>query len=252
VASRNTVFIVDNSSSFTDPSPGILPTIRSGILAALDETVAASGSPADYRLALLTPDNDQVHVRLNLGTNNRTDFVTALNALPQVDDPKGNVYPESCDECLRTAIEARLEIQVTTPDYCTRPLPPPLGPDPARLQIGDFSAAFSKARKVVILVTDAPPGGFCDPEDFLADPAYALHALDIASEAYSAGIKVNSIHIPRGEGTQAWPWQWQAESIMQRYGGLTCGWYAMPQVAEDVIKETVLRAVYSAGTCAGP
>jgi hypothetical protein len=181
-----------------------------------------------------------------------TGTVTELNALPDVDYPWGNNYPESTDECLKTAVEARPESLVSPPDYCTRPVSPLLGPDPTRLQIGDFSPAFSKTRRVVVLITDAPPGGFCDPEDFLADPAYALRALSIASEAYNAGIKVNSIHIPRGEGTQAWPWQWQAESIMQRYGGLTCGWYAMPQVAEDVIKETVLRAVYSAGTCAGP
>jgi hypothetical protein len=223
---------MDNSSSFAEASPGILPSIRNGILAGLDEIVAASGTPPEYRLALLTPDNDQVHVRLNFANNNRTDFVTALNALPDVDDPWGNNYPESTDECLKTAVEARPESLVSPPDYCTRPVSP-LGPDPTRLQIGDFSPAFSKTRKVVVLITDAPPGGFCDPEDFLADPAYALRALSIASEAYNAGIRVNAIHIPRAESKRTW--RWQAAPLMQECARITGGWYTMPQTDLDAI-----------------
>jgi hypothetical protein len=244
-AATDMLFIFDNTSSFTDPSPGILPTIRNGILAALDEVVAASGTPPDYRLALLTPDNDQVHVRLNLGTNNRTSFVAALNNLPDLNQPWGNRYPESTDECLLTAVLARLANQVVGPTNCTRP-----DEDPETLQIGDFSAALSKTRKVVVLVTDAPPGGFCDPEDFTADPAYAMHAISIASAASAAGIKVNSIHIPRADTNTVY--QWQAKPLMQQYGTITCGWYRMPQVAQDAVKETVLRAVYTAGACSNP
>jgi hypothetical protein len=77
-----------------------LPTIRNGILAALGEIVAASGTPSDYRLALLTPDNDQVRVRLVFAANNRSTFVTALNSVTDPGSPWGNKPPESTDECL--------------------------------------------------------------------------------------------------------------------------------------------------------
>jgi hypothetical protein len=234
------VFIMDNSSSFAEASPGILPSIRNGILAGLDEIVAASGSPPDYRLALLTPDNDQVHVRLNFANNNRTSFTTALNGLPDLVAPNGNNPPESTDECLKTAVEPRLTNQVSSPTYCSRP-----GDDPGVLQLGDFSYSFAKTRKIVVLITDAPPGGFCDPEDFAADPVFASHAMDIASEAYSAGIKVNAIHVRRLDANMTI--QWQARPIMQQYGTITGGWYTLPQTEADAIKEVILRSVYTSG-----
>ena len=42
-----------------------------------------------------------------------TGTVTELNALPDVDYPWGNNYPESTDECLKTAVEARQESLVS-------------------------------------------------------------------------------------------------------------------------------------------
>jgi hypothetical protein len=181
-----------------------------------------------------------------------TGTVTALNVLPDVDDPWGRKYPESCDECLLTAVLARLANQVVGPTNCTRP-----DEDPETLQIGDFSPAFSKTRKVVVLITDAPPGGFCDPDDpnlaaYTTGSVYAVHARDIAFAAYGAGIKVNAVQVPRLDEAETTYIQWQARPMMQQYAALTCGWYTMPQIDEVAIKETVLRAIYSAGACSGP
>jgi hypothetical protein len=181
-----------------------------------------------------------------------TGTVTALNVLPDVDDPWGRKYPESCDECLLTAVLARLANQVVGPTNCTRP-----DEDPETLQIGDFSPAFSKTRKVVVLITDAPPGGFCDPDDpnlaaYTTGSVYAVHARDIAFAAYGAGIKVNAVQVPRLDEAETTYIQWQARPMMQQYAALTCGWYTMPQIDDVAIKETVLRAIYTTGACSGP
>jgi len=55
----------------------------------------------------------------------------------------------------------------------------------------------AEALKIVILITDAPPGGADDIED----PEDHQRMLDAAAAAQSAGIKVSDIYITSGDGT---------------------------------------------------
>ena len=55
----------------------------------------------------------------------------------------------------------------------------------------------AEALKIVILITDAPPGGGDDVDD----PEDYQRLLDVAATAASAGIKVSDIYITGGDGT---------------------------------------------------
>jgi len=249
------VFIVDNTGSVTlTPT---LATVIDGVLEAMDEIVAAStvNSQPDYRLALITPDNDQVHVRLKFTNNNRQSFENELDDLPDLGLPVGNRIPESTDECILTAISARAAVQVNppVPPPCADRPPPPSPPgDPSTLQIGDFTPAFSKTNKLIVLITDAEPGGFCDPEAYLPDP-HGLHALAIAQAAHDlyGCIKINAIQVPNKLNVL----DANAASVMQDYAGITCGWYSQIPVfhMEPIsIKEAILKMIYVPGACSCP
>lgn len=243
------VFIIDNTASASGPTGGKLQILKDGVIAALDEIVAASTVDLipDYRMALITPDNDQVHVRLNLIPGNRADCEEEIDLLAQLPEPKGNWDPESTDECILTAVARRAESQVIPPGYCTRPPEPP---DPARLQIGDFTHGFTKARKVIVLITDAPPGGFCDPE-FFNPSVHGTHALDIAEAARTNCIRIDAIQVPNQLNVLGA----DAQSVMQGYRDVTCGWhFQIPISLFDAtsVKEAVLRMFYVPAACECP
>jgi hypothetical protein len=195
-------------------------------------------------MALVTPDNDQVRVRLNFMASNRNDLQDEVESLPDLEYPTGWFFPESTDECIKTAVEARAASEVIPP-ACTRP-----AEDPPTLQINDFTQQFSKQRKLIVLITDAPPGGFCDPEFFAQDP-YGEHARDIARNARTNCIKINAIQVPN---------KWDAldvdaASIMQDYRTITCGWYSQIPISlldTTSVKEAVLRMFYTPGACQCP
>lgn len=233
------VFIIDNTLSATGEEAERMPAIKNGVLAALDEIVAASTT---YRLALVTPDNDQVHVRLNFEAGNRNDLEDEVENLPDLGHPTGWFIPESTDECIKTAVEARAASQVLPPS-CTRPQEDP----PPPLQIDDFTPAFGYSRKLIVLITDAAPGGLCDPERFFQSP-HGDYARAIAQEARTNCIRINAIQVPnKSGGLDADP-----ASVMQDYRDLTCGWFIqVPMAHLDAtgVKEAILRMLYARGAC---
>jgi hypothetical protein len=241
------VFIIDNTVSASGQGGGKLQILKDGVVAALDEIVAAStvNSVPDYRMALVTPDYDQVHVRLNFSPVNRVSLENTVAALSPLEDPGGNNFPESTDECILTAVLARDAAEAINTLDCTRP-----PGDPSTLQIGDFTEAFSKARKLIVLITDAAPGAFCDPVLFAQNP-YGEHARDIAGAAHDLCININAIQVPNKDNLldgDAW-------SILQDYRAITCGWYSqIPISLLDVtsIKEAILRMFYIPGACQCP
>ncbi|HEY1718020.1 MAG TPA: Ig-like domain-containing protein [Verrucomicrobiae bacterium] len=236
------VFIIDNTGSMDD----VISAIQDAIDNTLDYIVASSGG--NYRLALVTPDNDQVNVRVNFASNNRSAFEDAVNALPDLGDPYGNNTPESTDKCLETVVRA-LAVSQAVNDYdCIRPSPPPDGPDPATLQIGDFTPAFhSNAKKLVVLITDAPPSGFCDADQDQYDnpsydPMYASYAHQRALEAATNNVHINAIQI----STDSY-----ATPIMQDYSTTSCGWYSQLDYysSDSDVETAILNMLYAPDAC---
>ena len=170
-----------------------------------------ASSSNDYRLALVTPDNDQVNVRLNFSQNNLANFETALSNLitnAGANICNGNGIPESTDECLNTVVNAlaasgRLNTKDCAPTNA--------------LQIGDFAAFRPNARKLIVMVTDAPPGGFCDTYNTNVDN---VRAHEFALVAKNKGIKIDAIAVEIGSDYDA-----DVATVMQDYANTTCGWY---------------------------
>jgi hypothetical protein len=62
-------------------------------------------------------------------------------------------------------------------------------------QIGDFDEPWrAGAVKILILITDAPPGGFDD----VTDPADVARMHDVAVQAAALGIRVSDVFVPTG------------------------------------------------------
>jgi hypothetical protein len=204
-------FIVDNTHSMESS----FDNLRSQIISVLDAIVSASAN--DYRLALVTPDNDSVNVRLNFAIANRNAFETALQSAPLVD---GYNDQESTDECLNTVVNTLSAF--------------------GRNQTGDFSVDFrSNARKIVVLITDSTPGGFGqdDMYDPIVDPQNA-HAY--ALDAQSKCVKIDAIQV------YGIP---EAGPIMQDYAATSCGWYEATDQIGSSINDAVLQAIYTDGMC---
>jgi hypothetical protein len=225
-------FIVDNTGSMG----GALQNLKQGIATALDDIAIASNN--DYRLALVTPDHDQVNVRVSfpVSGSNRSAFESALNSLSAAG---GSMDPESTDECLNTIVHALTAAERTNPDGC----PPELLP----LQTGDFTSFRSNARRLVVIITDNPPTGFCDHESF--DPAVdGQRAHNYAQDARNASpcIKMNAILVTGQEFENG------ARTVMQDYATTTCGWISELPASGDLIEEAVINMLYSAGACSCP
>lgn len=215
-------FILDNTGSMgAEP----LTELRNGISDVLDELEAASG--VDYRLALVTPDNDQVHVRLNFSLNNRTAFESALNSDLSAG---GGDTPESTDECLNTVLNALAANGRYDPRDCRMPPPP--------LQIGDFKLGFRpSAVKLVVMITDHGPGGFCDAFD------NGTQAAVYAAQARADCVKINAVQV--GNNGDATP-------VMHDYYQTACGWYEQVPANGTGIVEAVVRMFYVSGYCNCP
>jgi hypothetical protein len=219
-------FIVDDTISIWDSSK---PEITNGIAESLSYINAASGG--DYRVALVTPDNDIVNVRLGF-TNNISMFMTNLYT--------AGTYGydgrwESTDECLNTIANALTQTNRTTPPSCNNPL----GESP---QINNFTPVFrTNAVKLVVLITDAPPGSFCETLDLTRVHQYAL-------DATTNHIHINAIHVYHSD--QDGPLG-IVQTVMQDYAGTSCGWYShlTGSPTDGDIKNAVLNMLYTPGAC---
>ncbi len=184
------VFVIDTTESMQWE----LESIKSAMTNMLNDIIIASGG--DYRLGLVTFDGftpgddsepncdctdngslsgDFVCVRQTLSFTNRDQIADALMNLTTGD---GACSAECSDEALNTVINAL--------------------PARNRNQCGDFNTRFRpEARKMVILVTDAPPGGFDDPSSETYPSLvqkYMLAAHTRALQAATNGIQISAIY----------------------------------------------------------
>ncbi|RSM50838.1 VWA domain-containing protein [Amycolatopsis balhimycina DSM 5908] len=179
-------FVIDDTASM---GPA-LTNIKSELGNVATAVQANSGN--DYQLGLVT-FKDDVTVRTDLAPLNLAAVTPQITALTATN---GANEPEASDEAVNTAVN---NLAAT-----------------GRPQTGDFSGTWrSNATKMVILVTDAHPGGF-DDTFTAADQANAhLRAVQAANK----GIKVSTVYAQ----TNALP---GISTIMQDYATTTGGTYS--------------------------
>ncbi|HWD18753.1 MAG TPA: Ig-like domain-containing protein [Verrucomicrobiae bacterium] len=226
-------FIVDNTSSMR----ASLGAVQTAITSIIKDISAASGG--DYRLALVTPDenndgddgsfHDMVVVRFQFTDGGTNAFITALN---NVMLGGGSFVYESTDQCLNTVVNSLSASTRSNDDGCT--------PASPLLQQGDFAAFRSTARKLVVLITDAAPSGFCD-----SSPPTATQAHSYAVTAKGQCIAINAIQL--GSASDAIP-------IMQDYATTSCGWYTTVLDRSSIpdLEDAVVTMLYTSGQCPCP
>ncbi len=181
-------FVIDDTSSLQ----GSLDNIKAELNTILDDIQKASGN--DYRLSLVT-FKDDVTVRVNFADQNRAVITSQILALVA---SGGTRIPEASDEALNTVINTL--------------------PASGRPQNGDFTTAFrDKAFKVIILLTDAPPGGF---DDIYTPGVDDKNAHTFAEQAKNKNIKISAIYLPTFPEDTA-----VIKPIMQDYATTTAGFY---------------------------
>ncbi|MFL5734148.1 MAG: alpha/beta fold hydrolase, partial [Chloroflexia bacterium] len=160
-------FVIDDTGSMG----GALDNVVADIPDILDSIESASGG--QYRLSLVT-FKDNITVRVNFADTNRSAFESEVRTLFA---SGGSDTPEASDEALRTVINH-------------------LPQDFFRPQFGSFDPAFrSDATKIIVLVSDAVPGGF---DDTYTPGIDDVNAHQRAVDANLAGIRITSVYIPDG------------------------------------------------------
>jgi Bacterial Ig domain len=235
-------FIVDNTGSMS----GSLAAIKNAISSVLSYIGCAAND--NYRFALVTTDTDGDQIDGTSGGHDmvvvRVPFTSNVNTfLTAIADPNllgnGGQTPESTDECLNTVVHALSASGRINPDGCQRPQDAT-----PTLQLGDFTGFRENAVKLVVFITDASPGGFCD-----VDPPSSTvlnNAHQYAQYAQSQGIKINAIQIDDGTADQ------YTQPVMQDYyAGTTCGWYEEVSDGSNSsdIEIAILNMLYTAGNC---
>ncbi|PPK66410.1 vWA domain-containing protein [Actinokineospora auranticolor] len=178
-------FVIDDTGSMG----GAIANIKAGINTIIGDVSTLSGG--DFKLGLVT-FKDDVKVLNDLAAGNQAAVTAGVNGLVA---GGGGGGPEASDEALNTAVNNL--------------------PAAGRPQTGNFSGVWrSNATKMIILVTDALPGGFDDTHT----------AVDVANAHTRAlqaqnNIKINSVYVPTG-GVSA-----PVVTIMQDYATTTGGVY---------------------------
>ena len=163
---------------------GALDNVDAELAGLLSAVDTASGG--DYRLGLVT-FKDNVSVNSNLASGNRAQIQSQILSLfPD----GGNNTPEASDQAVKQVVSG----------FNFRP----------------------SALKIVVLVTDAPPGGFDDQFTPGVDDAAARL---VAQQAAAKNIKISAIYVPT-DGLDS-----TTSSIMQSYARLSSGFYT--QTASD-------------------
>lgn len=152
---------------------GAIANIVGSLPAIIDQAQAASGpdglpDTADdaLRLGYITfKDDVTVHHEL-------TDNLAAVEASIAATVAGGGAgLPEASDEAKNTAIN----------NLAARPG-----------QTGDFDEPWAGTVNILILITDAPPGGFDD----VTDPADVARMHDVAVTAAGLGIRISDVFVP--------------------------------------------------------
>lgn len=139
---------------------------------------ANTASGGDLRMGYIT-FKDSVKVRNNLTTN----ITAVMNSINATSASGGAGGPEASDEAKNTSVNN---------------LPGGMRVDSAGfsgMQYGNFTTPYRAGTvKIVVLITDAPPGGFNDWKDPADVTAMHTHALT----AKSKGILVSDVFVPTG------------------------------------------------------
>jgi len=182
-------FVVDHSTSMSEAIDNV-KTELAGILGNIE-----AASENDYRLALVT-FGDDITILENFAANNRASAAQKFQALSVYGG--GVNEPEASDEALNTVINAL--------------------PAAGRPQNVNFTPAFRDGvLKIIILVTDARPGGF---DDNFTPGVDDVHAHNMAVQAAARNIKISAVFVP----TVFWPEHHPTvRSIMQYYATTTNG-----------------------------
>lgn len=155
---------------------GAIDNITAALPTIIDQAQAASGPDLlpdtpddDLRLGYITfKDDVTVHHELTFALAAVEASIIATTA------GGGGGAPEASDEAKNTAVN----------NLSARPG-----------QTGDFDDPWRPgAVKILILITDAPPGGFND----VMDPADVARMHDVAVDASSFGILVSDVFVPTG------------------------------------------------------
>lgn len=226
-------FIVDNTGSMGATLGTAIYELRDKISGILDKIAASSGTVPDFRLALVTPDNDTVNVRVNF-TPDRSVFLTALNDSALMKFGYGN--PESTDECLNTVVNGLWECHRNPGVFCngnpetqTGDFFPPFG---LNAPVGNEEGTPRSALKILILITDQVPGGFCD--EFTAQ-------IQANAEIYAAMARCNDIRIMAIQiGSEP-----NLQEVMETYASMTGGWHVTLPSNGAGLEPAILDILYS-------
>ncbi len=196
--------VLDQTSSMSTA----LANLKTGMPGITSAIAGASGG--DYRIGLISFDDD-IRVWSPLVAGNAAAINTQVNSVPVTG---GGMVPEASDEAAHTAVRT-LAGGGSRPD-----------------QTGNFTVPWrSNATKLVVLVTDALPGGF-DDAFATADQTNATAA---AAAAFTDGIKINAVAV--GTGGPA-----PFAAIMTNYATQTAGAY-FPTTAPSGVATTIARSM---------
>jgi uncharacterized repeat protein (TIGR01451 family) len=183
------VFVIDTTSSMDEAIDNVKAEVG-GLIGLVDDF-----SESDFQLGLVT-FKDQVTVLNDLAAGNEA--AVQANILALTAEGGGNT-PEASDEALNTIIHGL--------DADDRP---------PGAQIGDFNGVWRpEAVKLIILITDAPPGGF---DDTFTPGEDDENAHDRALEAAAADMSISAIYVPTTINETA-------EAVMQDYAATSGGIY---------------------------
>jgi uncharacterized protein YegL len=205
------VFIIDTTGSML----GAIDNVNSELTTILSCIETVSGG--DYRLALVT-FADTITVLHNFAATNAAAVGTSIAGLTAW---AGAGAAEASDEALNTVVNAL--------------------PAAGRAQNVDFTPDWRGAgvAKIVILVTDAPPGGFDDTYTAGVDDVNA-HAR--ALEAFGKGIKISAIFVPTS-GDYA-----GQAAIMNDYATTTNGVYVLANSDGSGTGQGILDIISTCGS----
>jgi hypothetical protein len=205
-------FVVDDTGSMGSA----INNVKAGLTPIINSIQTASGG--DYRLALVT-FKDNIKVRATFAPNNSATIEPLIMGLFAAG---GDNEPEASDEALNTVVNAL--------------------PAAGRPQDLDFLPDFRPgALKVVILITDAPPGGF---DDAFTPGVDDLNAHARALEAQGKGIKISAIRVSHGfvdtfDATN--------EAVMQDYATTTGGQYLVANPDGTGVSDAINNIIETCG-----
>jgi Mg-chelatase subunit ChlD len=199
------VFVIDVTGSMGDAIDGV----KGELDRMLNDISGTSGG--DYQLGLVT-FSDDVFVLNDLQANNLSAVKANISLLTA---NGGNNVPEASDEALNTVING-----LAARDN----------------QTGNFTNAWRpNARKHIILVTNAVPGGF---DDAYSD-ADKTNAEALAQAAQNSGIKIDAIQVPGDE---------EAVMIMQNYADVSGGTYVLTNESGSNAASEILNIITECST----